>query len=280
MATPYQRSQLKILLVEDNLTNQTVLLKQLTKLGYAASAVSHGQEAVNAIALDHYDIVLMDCQMPILNGYEATQQIRQREQALPADSPRLVIIALTANAIHQDYDKAIAAGMNDYLGKPVAKEVLEKTLDHWGEAIATQQHPLHTTDVLTAQPMLTAQPNPSPTAATLLNHLDRERLSLMADGSPEFEHELLQLFIQDSQGYLQRLQRSIDTGNARQVEHIAHYIKGASASVGAMAIYAISVQLEEKARHQSLQDCDRLLADIVQSIQALQLLLHHSSVSE
>jgi CheY-like chemotaxis protein len=272
MAPTYQRSQLKILLVEDNLTNQTVLLKQLHKLGYTANAASHGQEAICAVSMEPYDILLMDCQMPVLNGYDATRQIRQLEETLLRDRPPLIIIALTANAIHQDYDKAIAAGMNDYLGKPVSKDILEKTLDHWGEAIANQNLPIPVVAPVTQLTSVSVEAS--------YCHLDRLHLSLMADGNPDFERELLHMFVRNSQDQIKQLQQAIATDNLQQVEHIAHYLKGASANVGAKLIHTASAQLEDDAHYHSLQNCDRLLADMVRSLQELQKLLYHSSTSE
>ena len=114
-----------ILLVEDNLTNQKVALHQLTRLGYAAHVASNGEEALKAIALHDYALVLMDCQMPLLDGFEATRRIRANERACGG---HLTIVAMTANAAKGDRERCLEAGMDDYLPKPIVREALEAML--------------------------------------------------------------------------------------------------------------------------------------------------------
>jgi len=121
-------SAFKILLVDDAQVNQKVVLRQLQQLGYTADCANNGQEVLEKIAQKNYDVVLMDCQMPILDGYEATKAIRQQEQGTEQHQ---VVIGLTANAMKGDREKCLAAGMDDYLSKPVTIADLERVLQPW-----------------------------------------------------------------------------------------------------------------------------------------------------
>ncbi len=120
-------SQMKVLLAEDNIVNQKVAVRMLKKLGYHADVVANGIEAVIAIQNVPYDLILMDCQMPEMDGFEATRQIRQEQSG----GRRVPIIALTANAMEGDREYCLASGMDDYLAKPINLQILKETLDRW-----------------------------------------------------------------------------------------------------------------------------------------------------
>jgi hypothetical protein len=128
-------SKLKLLLAEDNLVNQKVFLKQLQNLGYQADAVANGQEVLELLDKIPYDLIFMDCQMPILDGLEATKEIRRRPVSSFAKHQQPVVIAITANAMKEDQKICLDAGMDDYLSKPVAKDKLAAMLELWSQKI-------------------------------------------------------------------------------------------------------------------------------------------------
>jgi PAS domain S-box-containing protein len=130
-----QKSKLKLLLAEDNLVNQKVFLKQLQNLGYQADAVANGQEVLNLLDKIPYDLIFMDCQMPVLDGLEATKKIRHLPLNSFAKNQQPVIIAITANAMKEDKELCLNAGMDDYLSKPVAKDKLAAMLELWSHNI-------------------------------------------------------------------------------------------------------------------------------------------------
>ena len=120
----------KALLVEDNPVNQVVARKMLEKVGIEYEVANNGKEAIERLQQRHeFDLVLMDCQMPVMDGYEATQKLREYEAE--NDQPRLTIIAMTANAMEGDKDKCLAVGMDDYVAKPVKQDALKKTLSKY-----------------------------------------------------------------------------------------------------------------------------------------------------
>lgn len=255
----------KVLVVEDNLTNQKVLVRQLQSLGYAADVVTNGQAAVEAAAENAYQIIFMDCRLPGMDGYAATRLIRQREQL--SGTYRAIIVALTANDDPQAQIEATAAEMDDFLTKPLRRETLLTTLKRW-----SQQLQLGLADRALEQTV--------ESTASLLNQwaaqLDLARLHQLSDHNPEFEQELLQLYLDDTQERIQQLQQAVAQQNFLQVEQIAHHIKGASASIGAVQLEKIAGQLEQQAKEQQLENICIFCLQLERTLALLGTLFEHS----
>jgi len=119
----------RILVVEDNMINQKVVQGMLKHFGYAADFAVHGEQALEALDQNDYDLIFMDVQMPVMDGYTATARIREREQV--KGLPRMPIIAMTANAMEGDREVCLAAGMDDYLAKPIRPDILQQMIQSW-----------------------------------------------------------------------------------------------------------------------------------------------------
>ena len=232
-----KRGAVRILLAEDNITNQQVALGILKNLGLHADAVANGAEAVKALETIPYDLVLMDVQMPEMDGLEATRRIRDPRSAVR--NHQIPIIAMTAHAMRGDRETCLEAGMNDYVSKPVRPMALAEALDKWlspGAAKTTDRAPgLH--DGMSAIAALRPVAPVFDKAGMMERLMDDEALALMV-----------------VEGYMSDLPRQIDalrgylgTGDIPGAERQAHNIKGASASIGGEALRAISFEMEKAA---------------------------------
>jgi PAS domain S-box-containing protein len=219
---------LRILLAEDNPVNQQVALGLLHKLGYRADAVADGTEVLEALNRIRYDIVLMDCQMPQLDGYETTRRIRELEQkrTAPFDWKAPVhIIAMTANAMDGDREKCLTAGMNDYLSKPARRNELQAALERHSEI-----QPITVSDSSnnTVPPM-------SDTASCEEVLVDTDRLREVTDDEPEQMQRLIDLYLNQTVPMLDGLNEAIRTNSSADVASIAHKLVGSSVSCGVEA---------------------------------------------
>ncbi|NEO25445.1 MAG: response regulator [Kamptonema sp. SIO4C4] len=243
-----------ILLAEDHAVNQQVILNQLKLLGYGVDLASNGEEVLEMLQVRDYDLIFMDCQMPVLDGYATTQVIRSRQPA----QQQPVIIALTAHALPHDRKKCLVAGMDDYLSKPVSQERLEALLNHWRQYI-------------TAQPQEEATDETEDTGADLAHSpLDRQRLHNITQGRPTTQAKLLTAFVEKSYGDIQKIQRALDQQDWETLTSLAHRIKGSSSNVGANTLSDLARQLEHQGEQQNADGCPRLIAQIPQQLQQIE----------
>jgi len=235
--TPVLRKTLRVLLAEDNPVNQKVAMKILERLGYEADVAANGQEVLSAIKQIPYDVILMDCQMPEMDGYEATRLIRQMAQDPSAynktDLQRIYIIALTANAMAGDRETCLAAGMDDYISKPIRREDLQAALER------TPHAPKATTPNL--PPVIRLN-------AAVLNELRDLR---EADG-PDPLAEIIQMFLSNAPQLLAEIQNQTAAGKADAVRMAAHSLKGSSANLGAEQLARFCSELEKAAKEARL----------------------------
>ncbi len=226
----------RALLAEDNQVNQRVALGMLERLGVRADAVANGTEALAALDLVNYDLVLMDVQMPEMDGFEATAVIRERERG---GDRRLPIIALTAHVMQDYRERCLAAGMDDHLPKPIEPRRLEEVLLRW----APERSARATPRPATAAPAEAPAPSED-TAEGEFPDLDLERLQSLTDGEPALEQELLTLFVESARETLAELRAALEAGDARLLSASAHALKGSSRTVGAVELGEVACELE------------------------------------
>ena len=214
----------RLLLAEDNAVNQEVALGNLRKLGYKADVVANGLEVLYAIESKQYDIILMDCQMPELDGYETTRQIRQRERG----PHRTRIIAMTANAMVGDREKCLAAGMDDYVSKPLHRADLRAALE--------RQLPKST----------------APFSEKVLRGI--------IDDEPAELARLVAIFNDTAPGSITKMREGLAAKNAPQLAMAAHTLKGSCGSLGATTLREVCAVLEKNARDGQLEGADELIA--------------------
>jgi CheY-like chemotaxis protein len=251
---------MKILLAEDNPVNQKVALKMLGKLGYRADIASNGIEVLNAVEQIPYDVILMDCQMPEMDGYEATLHIRAME--LSGERKPLHIIAMTANAMKGDREECLASGMNDYLSKPVRETELRRALQKChSSGMIRASATMREVSENDRKAVSTAADNhacPNPVEVCAEDLLDMETLNEFAKAEVEDLVELVDLFRTQTAVEMSNLHSAITAGKAEEVNRIAHKMAGSSTACGVKAVFASLKELEQKGKLGQLQQADRL----------------------
>ena len=262
--TPARGGNGRLLLVEDNAINQMVADGILTELGYQVDIASDGLQALEHLGLAPYRAILMDCQMPGLDGYQTAREIRRREEQAapagdgtePAPTIRTPIIAMTAAALKGDRERCLAAGMDDYLSKPFEPEELAAVLRRWiGDA--------------PPEPQATQPPAASAAERAIVERLD----TLRAHVPPGTVERLLTAFVDDGSRCLADLNAALGRDDATGVARAAHAFKGAAASIGATALCELCESLEELCRDHRLTMVPQVLTELLDEYEETRLLL-------
>ncbi len=273
--------KLKILVAEDNLVNQQVIFNQLQILGHQTDCAANGAQALEMLSKHPYDLVLMDCQMPVIDGYSATQELRRSE----GSENHTVVIALTANAMPADREQCLSAGMDDYISKPVSLDALQAVLQRWGGAKEraggqnraggaegageaggenqiqnpkshsfAQTPPQRQATGDKIQNLLTLSPphNSSSLSTESETPVDLRRLNEVMRGNQARQRQLLEIFIQNAKTELEDIKNAIAVNDCLTLAQKAHRLKGSSANVGVSYIATIAAELELSAQQQNL----------------------------
>jgi signal transduction histidine kinase/ligand-binding sensor domain-containing protein/DNA-binding response OmpR family regulator len=222
---------LRILLAEDNLVNQKVARGALEKMGFKVDIVNNGADAIAAWKTDRYHIIFLDCQMPIMDGYQAAREIRRLEQGLR----HIPIVALTADAMKDAAQNCREAGMDEYLTKPFDRKQLRQTIERLLPASMSEQ-PGASNGSSTSPPYTGDAP------------VDWERLMKVSDGDEDFAQDLVQLFIESGDAALRDITVALQRGDLAAVGRVAHSFKGSSANIFAQPASTAAARLEEAAR--------------------------------
>ncbi|HUR44251.1 MAG TPA: response regulator, partial [Candidatus Saccharimonadales bacterium] len=248
---PLSPVSVRILIAEDNMVNQRLALRQLKKLGYNAEAVGNGKEVLEALQRIPYDIILMDCQMPEMDGYEVTRRIRSSDasgtrKAVP------YVIALTANALQGDREKCFAAGMNDYLTKPLHLNELEGVLEK-------------------AMLMVPAGSRQEvPERAVLDMAIIAGLRDLREPGQPDPLKELIELFLKDAKPRIEKMRQAKEQKDAATLASAAHTLKGSASNLGAKGLAALCSNLEKAGKANELTEAANILLDVTSEFQSVE----------
>ncbi len=256
----------RLLLVEDTPVNRDVASGMLEILGHSVNAVENGRLAVEAAARERFDLILMDCQMPEMDGFSATATIRQQERTAP-DHPHVPIIALTANAMEGDRARCLAAGMDDYLAKPFTLAQLRKILTRWlkpqtapemAEPVAAP--PARPADAPPDQP-------PPPSSVEIDKTAWNAIVALQRPGRPDILAKVLTAYLNDSRNLVEEIRNAVETQDADTLAKAAHRLKSSSAQLGALATAAHCKELEQLGRLARLDGAAALLAQLTDAHQ-------------
>lgn len=255
------RISTNILVAEDNSVNQKILLRQLAKLQYRADAVGNGLEVIAAVQRVPYDVILMDCQMPEMDGYTAAREIRKWESSRQR---HVHIIALTAHTMKGDREKCLAAGMDDHIGKPVDIDELGRKLHDLFSVDSGAMAGDSKADV-SAEPEL----------------IDLAALQAVAEGDPAFLRELVRLYLTQSETLMSGLRVAVSARAAADVERIAHTLAGSSMAAGMQPIVPGLRELESRGRQGQVQATEPILQRIEQQYAGIRRVLEqHISVTD
>lgn len=250
-----EKHPLRILLAEDNAVNQKVAARILDKMGYRVDVVANGIEAVSAVKRIHYDIVLMDILMPEMDGYEATKRIMNELQV----DKRPKIIAMTANAMQGDKEECLAAGMDDYISKPIRIEELQSALTKWSEKIDQQRGEL------------ISKTKKEKTAAKII---DEEKITFLNDiqteGDIDFLIELFGIYINELPKNIANIISSVENKDSKSLQFSAHKLKGSSVTLGVEFVSDLCHELETAAKNNIFDENTKNMSyELVQKLEII-----------
>ena len=255
-----QLDKFRILLVEDNITNQQVAMGILRKTGVRVDAVANGREAITALEQMPYDLVFMDVQMPVMDGYEATRIIRDKSSNVRDHS--IPVIAMTAHAMQRDKEKCLQAGMNDYLSKPISPSPLAAMLEQWLDY--RPELPSNTLENIQEEP-------PTPENKMLIFN-QMEFLERMMDDR-DLAQMIIDEFLKNTPQLIDEVGIHIKQNEAEKAGNIAHSIKGSAANVSASKLVKVAFSIEQAGKSNDIDAQRTSLTEIKKQFEILKIIL-------
>ncbi|BFM15843.1 hypothetical protein R50073_20260 [Maricurvus nonylphenolicus] len=250
----------QILIAEDNQANQQVAYAMLERLGYEAIIVDNGEQALDVLHHSSIDLVLLDCLMPVKDGYETATQLRKENYKLP-------LIAMTANVGPHDKQRCLDAGMNDYISKPINLLELEQKLNQWLPREKRRQQTLSNSPVITRRPREANANAETLSLSTFFNLQDQV--------GPTFKR-VVDSFLQETPRRIDQLYKVIEQQNMLQIQHIAHGIKGSTMNIGAEILSSLFEQLELMAQSGVITDSEQLLHQAEEEFERLKVIIEEN----
>ena len=262
-----------ILLVEDYPANQMIATEHLENAGYHVDLAEDGKQAIDAFKCKHYGLILMDIQMPVMDGYQATKAIRELESKLAAMNKinadetmrRVPIIAMTGHTMSENKTICLEAGMDDFLSKPYTREGLLSMVSKWLELSAK----------LVIQPVLAQNPNVEtsqdivPIAVLADNPIDIEKAIEEFEGDKQFLSEVIEGFTMEVIEQIGTIRKALSCGDAETVRNVAHSIKGGAANITAKALSRVAFELEIKGKIKELNGAGEIVDNLEREFETL-----------
>ena len=254
-----ERLPLSILLCDDNAINQKVAAHILQLLGYQPGLAANGREALDALDREPYNLIFMDVMMPEMDGLEATRAIRERQKAGATNyHSSIVIVAMTAQAMQGDREKCLAAGMDDYLAKPIRPKDVRAVIERWGSQSAP------------AAPAAPAPKADAPAPAVEEPPVEMDILNDLTDGNADSLRELVDLFFKQTTQQLEQLEAAVRANKAEDVRRVAHSCAGASATLGMTRFVPLLRKLERQGASGTLINATQVYEDTAREFKLIQ----------
>ena len=255
LAPRLERRNTRLLVVEDHHVNRIVVMEMIKKLGISADVATDGDEAVAAVKDGDYDLVLMDCQMPVMDGYEATKRIR----AFDGPKGKVPIVAVTANAMSDDRDQCVEAGMDDYITKPISRKSLQEVLERW--------LPIRGYD----RGSMSSKASKAGGMQVEESNWDRSFLMDLLDGDVDVVDEVIRGFLSETPKKISSISEGLASGDWRSVALYSHAVKGSSNTIGATDLASIAFSMEKSAEHGDLKALLVLKDQLLQEFERLKV---------